>query len=226
MSAPWISRYARRHVSRARRFLRPTTVATAAILIAMIVRVPEAPATVAEQRARLPPPADCGDKVEGKWKALVFQPVGSSWYEWTLEIYQDDKDETILTGTTYVDVWTGDADHPEPGPCLGNRKKGKMAGSGSFVDGVVAFNGGPFELIENLCGDYIGYNPDNFSGKLEPELQEFQSVNNDGGISVNQPVVFRRIGCFDPANEPKEPSEHVEKPAFYPKKKSASGGCF
>ena len=59
---------------------RPATVAAAAILLGMIVRVPVAPATVAEQRARLPPPADCGDKVEGKWKALVYQPNGGAWY--------------------------------------------------------------------------------------------------------------------------------------------------
>jgi hypothetical protein len=214
-------------VTRRRLVPRPATVAAAAILVAMIVRVPDAPATVAEQRARLPPPADCGDKVEGKWKALVYQPNGGAWYEWSLEIYQDDEDPTILTGTTYVDLWTGPEDQPEPVQCTEFRFKGKMKATGTFTNGIVAFNGGPFELLETVCGSYFGYNPDNFSGKLDTDLQEFQSVNNDGGISVNQPVVFRRIGCFDEANEPKTPPADIEKPSFYPKKKTASssGGC-
>ena len=30
-----------------------------------------------------------------------------------------------------------------------------------------------------------GYNLDNFSGEIDPEIQEFQSLNNDGGRDVD-----------------------------------------
>jgi len=39
---------------------------------ALVLRAGEAPGTVAEQRARLPPPAECPHPVEGMWKALVY----------------------------------------------------------------------------------------------------------------------------------------------------------
>ena len=66
--------------------------------------------------------------------------------------------------------------------------------------------------MASICGSSIGfgYNLDNFTGTIDPEIQEFQSVNNDGGISVNEPNVFRRIRCFEgPA-----PTDDVEPPPF------------
>jgi hypothetical protein len=41
----------------------------------------------------------------------------------------------------------------------------------------------------------ILYRPDHFTGTIDPAIQEFQSVNNDGGRAVNDPMVFRRIAC-------------------------------
>jgi hypothetical protein len=203
-----------------------TRVFVVALLAALIVRVPDAPATVAEQRARLPPAAECDSEVAGKWKALIFSDnTGHRWYEWILEIKYDPNDKTILTGMIYVDTWSGEPDSPEPGPCT-HRYKGKMVGSGSFVDGQVSFGGGPFELTEEVCGSFYGYNPDNFTGKLEPERQEFQSVNNDGGGAVNEPTVFRRIACPEENDGTAvKPTGDLKPPAFYPKKKSSSGGC-
>jgi hypothetical protein len=197
----------------------------AAFLLAFIVRVPEAPATVAEQRARLPPPAECESPIEGKWKAIVFSSNDFSWYEFILEVHHAKDDPAHLTGMIYVDTWLGGPEQAEPGPCRGRRYKGKMEGSGAFADGQVAFGGGAFQLVEVICGDQytsVGYNPDQFTGRIEPERQEFQSVNNDGGNAVNEPTVFRRIGCFDEGTVAK-PEGDVKPPPFFPARKTS--GC-
>jgi hypothetical protein len=203
---------------------------TAAVLATFIIRIPEAPATVAEQRARLPPAAECESPVEGKWRALIYSQNGQDWYEFTLEIHHDKDDPTKLTGQIFVDTWSGPEDQPTPPTPCQHRIKGKMKGHGTYPGGKTAtgqevyFGGSDYEVVEEVCGYSVGYNPDNFTGKIEPERQEFQSVNNDGGIAVNEPTVFRRIGCFDDANTPKQPEGDVKKPAFYPKRRS-TGGC-
>jgi hypothetical protein len=77
----------------------------------------------------------------------------------------------------------------------------------------------PWELKRMHCGAerMFRYNLDHFSGTIDPEIQEFQSVNNDGGTAVDEPVVFRRIRCFEgPAAAPVAP------PPFQP---VASRGC-
>src|SRR5438105_4057947 len=94
------------------------TLAVTALLVVMIVDVPEAPATVAEQRARLPPAAECHSAVAGKWKALNFDERRGDWYTYTLEVSEDPQDETKLTGMIYVDTWVGPRNSPEPPvPC-------------------------------------------------------------------------------------------------------------
>ncbi|MGE0871932.1 MAG: hypothetical protein AB7P03_25465 [Kofleriaceae bacterium] len=192
-----------------------------AAFIALTVGLAEAPATVAEQRARLPPAAECESPVAGRWKALVYSYPTQSWYEHNLEIHQDPNDPTILMGTHQVDAWIGTPDDAEPKRCL-QRQKGRMTASGSFIDGEVSFRSQDYEMVAVLCGDAIGYNPDHFTGRLEPERQEFQAVNNDGGAAVNEPAVFRRIACLDD-NGPKPRDTRVAPPAFFPKRRT--GGC-
>jgi hypothetical protein len=70
-----------------------------------------------------------------------------------------------------------------------------------------------------MCGYQIGYNPDQFSGKVDPTLHEFQALNNDGGSMVNEPSVFRRIGCLD---DGRKDTKNIAPPPFFPKK---TGGC-
>jgi len=193
-----------------------------ALLATMIVRVPEAPATVAEQRARLPPPAECESEVEGRWRALIFSENHESWYEFTLEIHEDPKDKSTLSGLILVDTWTGTSAVSEPGPCVGRRFRGKMIGSGRVVNGDILFGGDEFEITELMCGEPTHYNSDNFSGRIDPQRQEFQSVNNDGGDAVNEATVFRRIACFDEGV--KKPAPDLVRPPFYPKRRSG-GGC-
>ena len=198
----------------------------AAVLFLLVVRVPEAPATVAEQRARLPPPAECESPIEGKWKAIVFSSNDFSWYEFILEVRHVPEDKSRLTGMIYVDTWLGGPEQSEPGPCRGRRYKGKMDGTGSFTDGQVTFGGGAFQLVEVICGDQytsVGYNPDQFTGRVEPDRQEFQSVNNDGGNAVNEPTVFRRIGCFDDQAVAQPTGSDAKPPPFFPARKTS--GC-
>ena len=196
--------------------------AIAAMLATLTIGAPDAPATVAEQRARLPPAAECSSPVTGKWKALDYDERRGQWYEFILEIRQDPKDESQLSGMIYVDMWDGPANSPEPPTPCQHRYKGKMDGRGQFTNGEVQFGGTNFTLVEEICGGMYGYNPDNFTGKLQPELNEFQSVNNDGGAAVNEPTVFRRIGCFDDSR--KDPSSaDVKPPPFFPHKQSS--GC-
>ena len=95
---------------------------------------------------------------------------------------------------------------------------------GTYADGQVAFGSNEFQLTEVICGDFnsVRYYPDNFTGRIDPALQEFQSVNNDGGAAVNEPAVFRRIACYD--DEAMQPKGDVKPPPFFPARKS-SGGC-
>jgi hypothetical protein len=198
---------------------RASVVAIAAIIAAMTIGAPDAPATVAEQRARLPPAAECGSPVEGKWKAMAYWH--DHWYEFRLEIHEDPSDHAQLSGMIYVDFWTGPKTSPEPPTPCGRRIKGQMTATGTFRNGHVAIHGSDFVTTEAVCGDAGRYNNDNFTGVLEPDRQEFQSVNDDGGDAVNEPVVFRRIGCFD--NGRKDPGSAVTPPPFFPKRRD--GGC-
>jgi len=182
--------------------------AVVACLLVLVIGGSEAPATVEAQRARLPPAAECGSPVAGRWKALTYFEIQHTWYEYVLEIHEDS--------------WFGPAESIEPPtPCI-ERDKGKMTANGSFKNGTVEFDGSDFELVEQICGPRYGYNPDRFTGRLEPERQEFQSVNNDGGAAVNEPIVFRRVGCFEQDGR-KSPGSNVTPPPFFSKQHAS--GC-
>ena len=197
--------------------------AVTALVVAMVIRLPEAPATVAEQRARLPPAAECESEVAGKWRGLVYSENTRSWYDYTMEVRHVEGSKDFLTGVIYVDTWWGTPQESEPGACSGRgRYKGKMMGRGFYRGGQVMFGGGAFEQTEVVCGEgVIGYNPDQFTGRLEKDRQEFQSVNNDGGAAVNEPTVFRRVGCLD--DEPRKDPTGVAPPPFFPERRE--GGC-
>ena len=164
-------------------------------------------ATVGEQRARLPPPAPCSDAVEGVWKSHSYHPSHfTSWSAFTLEIHRAAPDSDRLVGTISNHAWVGDAEQEHPKQCAGDMEYVvSMDAVGKLTGNQVQFGGvGEWRLDEVSCGEwYGGYNLDNFTGVIEPEIQEFQSVNNDGGISVNEPTVFRRVKCLSDALEPK-----------------------
>lgn len=200
----------------------------AATLIATVWLVPRAaPATIEEQRARLPPPAECGDDpVTGVWKSHQYDPRYADWTIFMLHIRRDPEDRSRLVGTITNHSWSGTPQQEEPPPCGagGWQWVVSMDARGTVSeDGRIFFGGiGQWRLDQVICdrGPW-GYNLDNFTGVIDRERNEFQSVNNDGGRSVNDPTVFRRVACLDgPAPAP---HVRVEPPPFYPD--MGRGGC-
>ncbi len=202
------------------------------------IRPASAPAdTVQQQRARLPPPATCRDPIAGEWKSLDWDERFYEWTEFTLEIRRTNPDATgpeknQLKGFIYNHSWYGPHENSQPGPCDGSlRFRISMDAVGTVDDNLnLAFGGiGRWRLDEVICGTWnIGYNLDNFTGTIDAEIQEFQSVNNDGGRAVNDPSVFRRIKCYDEGPEEVDEGPHiaVTPPSFYPPEDEARGCGF
>ncbi len=95
-----------------------------------------------------------------------------------------------------------------------------MDAVGRVHDGAVEFRAvGQWRLDALHCGEWDGgYNLDAFTGPLDLERLEFQSVNNDGGSAVDEPTVFRRVTCLptSPAEAERAARVVVRPPAFYP----------
>jgi hypothetical protein len=186
-------------------------------------------ATVAEQRARLPPAAECTDEVAGVWRSHSFWPDRGQWYLFTLEIRRLQPESSELEGVIFSDYWHGTSRDQEPPPCgqVLYHYIVRMPAKGSVNGGAVAFGGTSWQLDRAPCGGSGPgrYYPDRFTGTIDPKLQEFQSVNNDGGPAVNVPMVFRRIRCWDGAEPEPPPAINVKAPALGPKSKSKKGGC-
>ena len=88
-------------------------------------------------------------------------------------------------------------------------------------DARIEFGGTSWRVESLFCGTAPwNYNIDRFSGAIDATLQEFQSVDNDGGRAVNDPTVFRRVRCFEP---PPVPHVAVAPPPFHPPQRA--GGC-
>ncbi len=194
--------------------------AVAAVLTLAAIALP-ASATIQEQRNRLPPPADCGDDdpVTGVWKSHAYYPGHGQWYIFTLSIGRDPEREGQLTGTVHSHYWTGSPGDEEPPPCGpgGYHQTVIMPADGTVNGLAIEFGGTSWELEQNFCGPPVfSYFPDRFSGVIDPEIEEFQSVNNDGGPMVNYPTVFRRIRCL---SDPEQaPPVVVSPPSFYPER--------
>ena len=199
--------------------------AIAVAVLALLVFAPSrAPAnSVAEQRARLPPPAHCEDEVEGIWRSHKWNARDALWELFTLEIRRKKGAPSELVGRITNRYWFGPAEQSEPPPCRGLLYVAVgMEAAGSLEAGRVEFHGTSWKLEQHYCGHFEGYNLDRFTGQIDPALQEFQSVNNDGDRSVNDPHVFRRIHCFDEGEDAPVERPEVSPPPFLPPK---AGGC-
>jgi len=204
----------------------PVRTLVAGAVAATLVVPATAPATAQEQRERLPPPADdCTDPVAGVWKSHQYDPAYGDWTVFMLHIRRVEGSTTELTGRIVNHSWDAGPQDEEPPACSPGRgqwmvsmdARGRVEAGGRLYFGGV----GQWRLDRVICNlGPGGYNLDNFSGTLDPELQEFQSVNNDGGRSVNDPTVFRRISCGE---APPAPHVNPTPPAFYPE--LDTGGC-
>jgi hypothetical protein len=211
--------------SAARGWRRPRRVVAAAVLVVagLLTLLPSlAPATITEQRNRLPPPAFCEDEVEGIWRSHSYWEHHGQWYLFTMEVRRVKGEPNRLQGHIVSHYWAGGPRDEEPPVCApgGYRQIVRMPGAGNIANGMVTFGGTSWTLEQTFCGPpTANYYPDVFSGRIDPALQEFQSVNNDGGPAVNVPQVFRRIRCLDPESQP---HVTVTPPAFYLPER---GGC-
>ena len=183
-------------------------------------------ATIAEQRARLPPAAECeGETVEGIWRSHQFVPRYQEWGIFTLTIRRVEGNPNQLTGRILSRGWNGGPNDAEPPPCASQRGWDwtvRMDGRGSVNGNNIRFGGvGQWQLVDSPCGrGPMGYNLDQFSGTIDPAILEFQTVNNDGGRYVNVPTVFRRVSCL-PSESAESPSVNARPPEFYPEQR----GC-
>lgn len=209
--------------SSVRKKISRTLLKLAAFLLLVLPSIRFAQATITEQRARLPPPARCEDPVEGVWKSHMYRPRWGEWECFYLEIHRVPGEKTALRGTIRNHSWRGTLQEQEPGPCKGrDHWEVSMDAQGTIKGNKIVFHGiGQWRLDRTFCGrGPWGYNLDNFSGTIDPELLEFQSLNNDGGRAINEPTLFRRIRCFPPQSQP---HIRVEPPPFYPERPSS--GC-
>jgi hypothetical protein len=198
----------------------------AAVLGSLLLAPPAPGSTVSEQRARLPPAAECNDPVAGVWKSHNFNDEYSQWSEFTLEIERDTSKPGALRGRILNHSWQGGVKQVQPPPDCSTELRYEVSmdaighvGRDNALE--VTFGGiDPWRLDRIICGTSVGfgYNLDNFTGTIDPDIQEFQSVNNDGGIAVNEPTVFRRIRCYEGA----PPADDVPPPPFQP---PGSRGC-
>jgi hypothetical protein len=188
-----------------------------------------APATIAEQRARLPPAAECeGEIVAGVWRSHKYNERYGDWTIFTLNIRRSPNDPTQLVGTIVNHEWYAGPEAEEPPPCTaysGVEWIVSMDAQGTVTnDTHIQFGGvGQWRLDDVVCrGGPGGYNLDHFSGDIDASILEFQSVNNDGGRAVNDPMVFRRVRC-PPEEHAQAPSVNTRPPSFYPN--LGGGGC-
>lgn len=202
---------------------RPVLFLFALGLAALVFAPGEAKSTVEEQRARLPPPADCSDPVEGAWLALTYTAKQGMWYEETLNVHREAPGSNKLKGTMLSHFWRGSPTDQKPPACTIGQLEAlvRMPDADGTIDakGFIEFGAHSWVLDKTFCGTHWGtYYPDHYSGTIDPARQEFQSVNNDGGEIVNEPTVFRRVSCFD---KPHGTGVSVKPPEYEPKRR----GC-
>jgi hypothetical protein len=192
-----------------------------AILLVPVV----ATATIEEQRRRLPPPAECEDPIEGVWKSHKYNPQFGDWEVFTLVIIRVAGSPNELEGSLTNHSWSGGPRDEEPPVCgIGMEWIVAMDGRGTVTDDLqLRFGGvGQWRLDRIICNRGPGgYNLDQFSGRVDPTIHEFQSVNNDGGRAVNIPTVFRRIRCNSPGSS-QSPDVETVPPPFYPERRGCS----
>ena len=75
--------------------------------------------TVAEQRARLPPPADCKDPIAGIWKSHSYDERFRDWTIFTLEIKRTAPDKDEFEGKITNDSWDAEPHESSPPKCRG-----------------------------------------------------------------------------------------------------------
>lgn len=189
-----------------------------------------APATIEAQRSRLPPPAfECeDDPIAGIWQAHVYYDHVGQWYMFELAIERDPAaaDGELLRGSIRAEYWNGSAERPQPPMCNepGDRS-GVFENATGRVRGLeLAFDAIDWRDLE-LCGPRRGaYLLDHFSGTVDVERMEFQSVlNADAPEWRDVPTVFRRVRCGPGRESETNPKVVVAPPPYEPPERQSCG---
>jgi hypothetical protein len=166
----------------------------------------ELPASIEDQRARLPAPAQpaqCADPVAGTWQAHVYYARLHDWYRYELRIVRVGNQ---LSGTIWLRGWNGTVQETEPPACRPGLRDAEWSEVASGVvqeDGkTLQFNAQSFRVEREHCGHAGGdYALDRFAGTIDPARQEFVSVNTytfSNGETFSDPTLFRRTACPGP----------------------------
>ncbi len=190
----------------------------------------DSPATVEQQRQRLPPAAECSNNVEGKWLGLRWSSHRRppEWYRVELSVkYTHSNVPDEIEGTINVRFWRGGekAETP-PQTCSPYEGIALQRAIGTATNGNIDFRATSWTTVPGECAYYGRYALDHYSGVIDPKLLEFQAENNDGAMAVHEPTVFRRIQCL--ASGTPEPTwttnpVAVTPPAFTPKRRFGCG---
>jgi hypothetical protein len=187
------------------------------------------PATVAEQRQRLPPPAECTDPISGVWRAHVFRPDRQRWALNTMELRWN-ADRTKLLSSYENHYWSGgpeDSEPPQP-PCKPGqyRRMASSTGEGTYRGNQLEVQGKKLGGDENICGSTkftraLG----KLTGIVDLEQNEFRSeMTSRFGT---HPIIWRRIRCVGEAEpkliEPPPPPPVALPPS--PPSPSSKGSC-
>jgi hypothetical protein len=71
-----------------------------------------------------------------------------------------------------------------------------MRATGNLIGDRMAFGASTHEVTRVDCASsFFSYNPDHFSGSVDPLADRMHTVNNDGGRDVNAPYEFHRTSC-------------------------------
>ncbi len=201
----------------------------AVVSVALLTFPKDSPASIEEQRARLPPPAECTDELEGEWLALTHSSTYDDWYQVRLTIKRTSPGAQTVEGQMRVRFWFGDDNAMNPPPCTERRAQERVViqpSLGTYIDNEVQFHAQSWSFAPESCFKSGRYNLDNYSGRIDHKLHEFQSVNNDGGRAVNEPAVFRRVKCIngpDVLSPTMSRPVDVKAPSFTPKRKWGCG---
>ena len=190
-------------------------------------------ATIEEQRQRLPPPAfECGDDpIAGVWQAHTYYGHVGQWYTFALDVRRDADDPSgaALRGTIQVVFWDGDASRSQPPLCDAPGDRGEVFENarGEARDLELRFDAVDWRDTGACGGIGGGYLLDRFSGTVDPERMEFQSVlNADAPQWRDVPTVFRRVRCPPPdaSAEPEpEPRVVLAPPPYAPPEREGCG---
>jgi len=159
----------------------------------VVQNLPGPPAKGAPAAAR----EGCPDPIAGVWKARVWREDADEWDEVMLTI---ERAGATLRGDMVVTTWDGDQAQTEPPRCpdgLPAISRVAEQARGSFDDGHVDFAGEDPRRVILPCGVAPGgrYNPDHFTGELDPDSARLILMNDDGNVDQGRPHVFTRTRC-------------------------------